>query len=136
MGLPWVRLDSNIAAHDKILHLLSDPSPKKWQAAASYCFALAWSGGVGQEGKVPAAALQMVHGTHATARLLVKYHLWEEAVAGWTIRNYDQRQELLIVSESKRAAQRLGALKGNCQRFHGKDCGCWKSAANGDANVS
>ncbi len=47
MGLPWVRLDSNIASHDKILHLLSDPSPKRWQAAASYMFAMAWSGGQG-----------------------------------------------------------------------------------------
>ena len=45
MGLPWVRLDANIATHDKMLALLADPSPQKWQAAASYMFALAWAGG-------------------------------------------------------------------------------------------
>lgn len=126
MALPWVRLDSNIAAHDKILHLLSDPSPKKWQAVASYMFALGWAGGAGTDGHVPTAALSVVHGTAFTARLLVKYHLWDEAAAGYQIHNYENRQELEIVSEAKRAAQRAGALKANCRRFHGKDCGCWK----------
>src|SRR6266571_4763051 len=104
MGLPWVRLDSNIASHDKILHLLSDPS----------------------------AALSMVYGTPQTARLLVAYHLWTEATAGYQIRNFAQRQELLFVTESKRAAQRAGALKGNCIRHHGPDCGCWR---NGLADI-
>jgi hypothetical protein len=127
MGLPWVRLDSGIPAHDKILHLLSDPSPKRWQASSSYMFSLAWSGGQGTDGHIPTAALPFVHGTVATARLLVKYHLWEEALAGYQIRNYDQRQELLIVSETKRAAQRAGALKANCRRHHGPDCGCWRA---------
>lgn len=126
MPLPWVRLDSNIAAHDKILHLLSDPSPKRWQAAASYMFSLGWSGGTGTDGHIPTAALAFVHGTTTTAKLLVKYHLWEEATAGYQIRNYAHRQELLIVTESKRAAQRAGAVKGNCIRHHGPDCGCWR----------
>lgn len=126
-----MRLDSNIAAHDKILHLLGDPSPKKWQAAASYMFALGWAGGTGTDGHVPTAALPFVHGTPFTARLLVKYGLWNEVAGGFQIRNYEQRQELLIVSESKRAAQRAGALKANCKRFHGPDCGCWKSGLGG-----
>lgn len=130
MALPWVRLDSNIASHDKILHLLSDPSPKRWQAAASYMFALGWAGGTGTDGEIYTAALPMVHGTKETARLLEKYHLWEPISTGWRIRNYDQRQELLIVSESKRAAQRAGALKGNCIRHHGPDCHCWKNGLN------
>lgn len=134
MALPWVRLDANIASHDKILHLLSDPSPKKWQAAASYMFALGWAGGTGTDGHIPTAALPFVHGTATTARLLVKYRLWDEATAGFQIHNFDHRQELLIVSESKRAAQRAGALKGNCIRHHGPDCGCWR-AGLGVANA-
>lgn len=131
MALPWVRLDSNIAAHDKVLHLLSDPSAKRWQAVASYMFALGWAGGAGSDGHIPTAALAFVHGTKETARLLVKYHLWEEATAGFQIRNYEARQELLIVSESKRAAQRAGAMKGNCIRHHGPDCGCWRNGLSG-----
>ena len=131
MALPWVRLDSNIAGHDKILNLVSDPSPKRWQAAASYMFSLGWSGGSGTDGKIPRAALPFIHGTPTTARLLVVYRLWEDVPTGWTIRNFDQRQELLIVSESKRAAQRAGALKGNCIRHHGPDCHCWKNGLGG-----
>jgi hypothetical protein len=127
MALPWVRLDSNVASHDKILRLLSDPSPKRFQAAASYMFSLAWSGGTGTDGHIPSAALPFVHGTPATARLLVKYQLWDEATAGFTIRNFLYRQELAIVAEAKRTAQRLGAAKGNCIRHHGSECRCWEA---------
>jgi hypothetical protein len=122
-----VRLDSNIPSHDKILRLLSDPSPKRWQACTSCMFAFAWSGGQGTDGLIPTAALPFVHGTLATAALLVKYDLWSPVPGGWAIRNFSVRQELLIVTESKRAAQRAGALKGNCIRHHGPDCGCWRN---------
>jgi len=128
MTLRWVRLDANIASHDKVLHLLSDPSPKRWQAVASYVFALGWSGGAATDGFIPRAALPMIHGTSATATLLVKYRLWEETSGGWRVPNFNQRQELSIVTEAKRHAQRAGALKGNCIRHHGKDCHCWKDA--------
>lgn len=128
MALPWVRLDANIATHDKIVQLLSDPSAKRWQAVSSYMFALAWSGGHGTDGHVPTAALPFVHGTPATARLLEKYHLWEAATAGWKIRNFEIRQELTLVAEGKRAAQKLGGVKGNCRKYHGPDCGCWKQS--------
>lgn len=126
MGLPWVRLDVNIATHDKIVHLLGDPSPKRWQAVASYMFSLAWSGGQATDGEIPAAMLPFIHGTTATARLLEKYHMWEQIPTGWKIRNFDARQELSIVAEAKRAAQKAGAIKGNCIKYHGKDCGCWQ----------
>lgn len=127
MALPWVRLDSNIAAHDKILHLLSDPSTKRWQAAASYMFGLGWAGGTGSDGDIPTAALPFIHGTKDTARLLEKYHLWEPITNGWHIRNFEQYQEMLFVTEMKRAAQRAGGIKGNCIKHHGPDCGCWKN---------
>ena len=126
MSLNWVRLDANIATHDKILHLISDPSAQKWQAIASYVFALGWSGGQGTDGFVPKAALPMVHGTAKTARLLEKYRLWTEATAGWQIVNFSERQELLVVTEGKKAARRVAALKANCQRWHGNSCNCWK----------
>lgn len=132
MALPWVRLDANIASHDKILSLLDDPSPKRWQAAASYVFALGWAGGTGSDGHIKPSALRMVHGTSATARLLVKYGLWEEKDHGWLIHNYAARQELTIVTEAKRSSQRLAARKTNCERYHGKNCGCWRP--RGEAN--
>ena len=129
MGLPWVRLDSNIASHDKILYLIADPSKAKWQALASYMVALGWSGGNGTDGFVPSTALPFVHGTGTTARLLVKYHLWEEARAGFHICNYEKRQQLSDSADKIRESKRRAALKGNCVRHHGADCGCWKDAA-------
>lgn len=128
MALPWVRLDANVAQHDKMLALKADPSPKKWQAIASYFFALGWSGGQGTDGFIPAYALSSVHGNEVTARLLVKYRLWEEGVAGWRIKNYEARQELNIVAEAKRAAQAAGGRKARCRQNHGPECGCWKKA--------
>ena len=126
MSLQWVRLDSNIASHDKILALLSDPSVAKWQAFASYVSALGWSGGQGTDGFVPRNSLQWVHGTAKTARLLEKYRLWTEAPGGYRIVNFEERQELSAVTAGKKEAQRVGALKANCQRWHGNSCGCWK----------
>ncbi len=128
MSLPWVRLDANIASHDKILGLFSDPSAKKWQAFACYTCALGWSGGQGTDGFVPKTALPMVHGTPVIARLLEKYDLWDEAPGGWVIRNFAKRQQSSLVTESVRTSQRSGARKGNCIRHHGADCGCWKGA--------
>lgn len=124
-GLPWVRLDSNISTHDKILHLIGDPSTLRWQAAASYMFAMAWSGGQGTDGRIPTAALGIVHGNAKTARLLVKYRLWSEAVGGYSIVNFDHRQQLNTTTDAIRSAQSTGGKKGNCTRHHGELC--WKN---------
>lgn len=123
MALPWVRIDSNIASHDKILALLSDPSAKRHQAALSYVFGIAWCGGHGTDGAIPKAALPFVHGTDSTARLLCKYRLWEARTADWLVVNYAERQELDIVTASKAEGRRIAAEKANCTRWHGK--GCW-----------
>jgi len=125
MGLAWVRLDANISTHDKILHLLSDPSAQKWQAAFSYVCALGWSGGQGTDGRIPNAALGIVHGNAKTARLLVKYRLWEEATAGYSIVNFGTRQQLNSATEAIRTAQSQGGKQGNCKRHHGELC--WKN---------
>lgn len=124
MALPWVRLDSHIASHDKILALLADPSPKRYQAAFSYVCAIGWSGDQGTDGRIPTTALPFVHGNAATARLLVKYQLWDEGLACWTIRNFAERQELAVITAGKREMRRVAAEKGNCVRWHGPTC--WK----------
>lgn len=125
MGLPWVRLDANISTHDKILYLASDPAANRWQAAFSYVCSLAWSGGQGTDGKIPTAALGIVHGNAKTARLLVKYRLWEEATAGYQIVNFAERQQISAVSEAIRNAQSSGGKRGNCRRYHGDSC--WRA---------
>lgn len=127
-GLPWVRLDSNIHSHDKVLSLLDDPSPKKHHAFTLYICGLAWSCGHGTDGAIPKSALKAIHGTPVLARLLVKYRLWDESPAGWKIVNYADRQQLSDETYTVRKSQHLGGIKGNCVRHHGPDCGCWKQA--------
>ena len=92
MALPWFRADSHIGSHDKVLALLADPSPKRWQAFASYICALGWAVDHGTDGAVPKIALPFVHGTPATARLLVTYRMWSETLTGWKMVNFAERQ--------------------------------------------
>ena len=127
MGLPWFRVDSNIAMHDKILNLLNDPSQLRWQAFTSYICSIGWSAGTGNDGKVPKTALGYVHGTAKTARLLEKYRLWQEVAGGWQIVNYATRQQISMVSEAKNSARHLASMKANCVRHHGDSC--WKDGA-------
>lgn len=127
-GLPWARLDSNIAQNDKILALKYDPSPKKWQAIAGYMMGIAWSVGQGTDGLIPKHALESIHISAPIARLLVKYGLWDEAVNGWWIRNFEERQQTSAKGDAIRNAQHRGAMKGNCIRHHGPDCGCWENS--------
>jgi DNA primase large subunit len=129
MALPWVRLDSNFHAHDKVLALLNDESRSKWQASALYVFALGWSGGQETDGLIPNSALGMLHGSQAAARLLVKHRLWKETLVGWEIVNFADRQQLSDETYTIRKAQHIGGLKGNCIRHHGPSCGCWRTAS-------
>ena len=128
MGLPWVRVDANIAHHDKIVYLQTQRGG--WRAIAVYIYALGWAAGQGTDGYIPQHMATPLSADKQTINLLTAAHMWEPVTGGWQIRNYAQRQELEVISEGKRAAQRLGAAKGNCIRYHGPDCGCWRTAAN------
>lgn len=128
MGLPWVRLDSDIANHDKIVRLLGQRDG--YRAFTVYVCSLGWSGGQGKDGHVPSYILPRIYGLEKHARQLVDVGLWtyDENGDGWWIKNYDTRQELSVVSEAKRAASAMGGRKAACRRKHGPDCECWKVA--------
>jgi isocitrate dehydrogenase len=128
-GLPWVRMDTGLPSHPKMLNLLNDPSSKRYQAAASVGFAICWSGEHGTDGHIPFTALPFIHATKTTAALLVKHGFWEPLPDGWRIHNFAIRQELAIVTATKKEAQRVGALMANCKRWHGESCGCWQDKA-------
>lgn len=127
MALPWVRLDSNIASHDKILALLEEkPAALAYQAAFSYVCSLGYGGGHGTDGLIAFGALSFVHGTKKTAELLVRHHLWQPTPLGWQIRNFEKRQQSAATTASIRNAQRAGAKRANCKRWHTDDCRCWE----------
>jgi hypothetical protein len=129
-GLPWVRLDSNCYSHDKTLWLLAQRDG--YRAWSVYTFSLGYSGGHGTDGMIPRHVLPAIHGTERIAVLLVEARLWEHAEGGWKIRNWDQRQEMSMVTAAKKEAKRQGARRTNCQRYHGHDCGCWRDS---DADI-
>lgn len=125
-GLPWVRLDSNIASHDKILALLAERDGTK--AAWMYVCSLGHCGGHGTDGLIAFAALPFIHGTRKLAELAVQHTLWAPDPAGWRIPNWDERQQSSGATEAIKAAQAAGGRKANCVRWHGEACGCWQSA--------
>jgi len=128
VSLPWVRLDSNIASHDKIVELLSKRDGAR--AFTLYVCGLGYAGGHATDGAIPKAALPFIHGTERLAIMLVDHRLWEYTEGGWVIRNWDQRQELAVIAEMKRAGRKAAGAKGACKKWHGPDCECWKTAAN------
>ena len=123
-GLPWVRLDTNCFSHDKTLWLIDQRDG--YRAWAVYTFGLAYAGGHGTDGLIPRHVLGHIHGTDKIAQLLVEARLWEYAEGGWQIRNWEQRQELTVITDAKRERQRKAADRTNCQRWHGPDCRCYK----------
>lgn len=129
MGLPWVRLDSNIGTHDKTLELLDHKDGAR--AFTLYVCALGWAGGHGTDGLIRKHALRALapslRAPEKLARLLVDVGLWDYAEGGWLIRNYLERQQSSFVTESVSAQKAAAARKANCIRWHGPDCGCWSS---------
>jgi len=125
MALPWVRLDSNIASHDKITALLMAEPRHGWRAAFVYVCSLGHCGGHGTDGLVAFSSLPFIHADKRSAELLVQHGLWEPDPLGWRLPNWSRRQETAVTSAKKRLAQSMGALKANCVRWHGAGCGCW-----------
>lgn len=113
MGLPWIRLDTNVAANDKIADLVEEFGAKGKAAGFVYFCALAYSGGHESDGLIKRSALKFVHGTPADASLLVRADLWLEAEGGWLIKNYGTRQlvgaQQQVISAARSAAGKKGA---------------------------
>jgi hypothetical protein len=62
--MPWVRLDTGLPDHPKILALIA---AKKQRAALVYVFGLAYSGRHETDGFVPKMALPFLHASTADA---------------------------------------------------------------------
>jgi hypothetical protein len=128
MGLPWVRLDANIATHDKTLRLLQHRDG--YRLTTIMVFAFAWSGAHATDGFIPDYALAQLHALPRHVEPLVQVGAWDPVEGGWHIHNWEERQEIDVIVEAKRVMARTRALKANCIRWHGKDCGCWRAQAD------
>jgi len=106
-GLPWVRLDTGFPSNAKILGLVSD---RKEGAAFGYVCSLAWSGGHGTDGFIPAVALPLCHLSATTARSLCDAGLFLPVLGGYQINDWTEYQmtstETAARSEKAQAAAR------------------------------
>jgi hypothetical protein len=126
--LPWVRLDAGFYAHDKILELVS--RRHGMEAVAVYAFSLSWCGTSGTDGHVPKTALALLHAKGHHVELLVKARLWDPTPdGGWIVHNWDTRQATAQQTRDTFQLRRSISMKGNCVRWHGAECGCWRIRA-------
>jgi len=123
MPLPWVRLDTQFPTNPKVLALVEG---KKYRAIAVYTCGLSYAGAHGTDGFIPKMALPFVHSTAREAADLVEVGLWHEDKKGWLIHDWADYQQTSVETADTLHAKRVGARKGNCIRWHGHDCGCWK----------
>ena len=105
MGLPWVRLDTQMPTNPKVLELVV---AKRKDTAFVYVCSLGYAGQHGTDGFIPQAALPFIHATRKDAVLLVRVGLWIPAPGGWLVNGWDEFQ----VSDEAARKRRERAQKG------------------------
>lgn len=123
-GMTWVRLYTDLPRHDKILRLMA--SPKGREAVGVYAFALAWSGDQRTDGFIPDYAVPVLHASRGHVALLEGVGLWDRIDHGWSIHNWNQRQE----TQAELAEAKKRKRKAACDRYqregkHPQGCRCW-----------
>lgn len=116
MGLPWVRLDTNISTHDKILTLL-DKGAKGKQAGFVYTMSIAHAAGHGTDGMIRKSVLPFIHATQGDANLLVMADLWECAEGGYRIKNWGNRNVVGAAQQALSEARSRAGAKGAESRW-------------------
>lgn len=114
MALSWVRLDTGLPDHPKILALLGG---KKHRAVIAYTFGLAYSGRHELDGFIPEQALPFIHASRSDALALCEVGLWHVRPGGWEINSWDEHQPSSEESARRKEKARLAAMK----RWHSED---------------
>lgn len=128
MGLPWYRMDSNWATHEKINDLVEQHNTRGMAAAFVYDAAIGFCQGhldddhPGQNGFIKRSSLKFIHATPAFARLLVEADLFVEDGDGYRIKNFNKRNGVGMAAQASdadlRAAQSAGGKKGAEKRWN------------------
>lgn len=126
MPLPWIRYDTTHPWNPKVLSLVEDG---KWRAIAVYDFSLAYCGAQDTDGFIPRLALASIHGTPRVATDLVNARLWATDRKGWYIPDFTDYQPTSEKTAETRAQKQAASRKGNCIRWHGIGCNCWREVA-------
>ena len=111
MALPWVRLDTSMPDHPKILDLIDSGKDGRGAAFVWVC-SLAYSGKHGTDGFISRSALGRCNGRSVDARLLVEAGLWvDEGGVGWTIAGWSDEQESTKETQARSERARQAAFK-------------------------
>jgi len=120
MGLPWVRLDTNIWSHDKTAELFAG---RRHKAFALWVCGLAYAAGHATDGLISRHALATLKFSRKDADQLVEARMWDHAADGaYQIRNYSERQPVKLEVELQNLTNRMNI----CSRWmkEGKPCSC------------
>ena len=100
-GLPWVRIDSDLAQNPKVADLAAEHGQRGLAAAFVFVCSIGHCAAHNTDGEIRKAMFPFIHGTPALARLLVDVGLWEVAEKGWRVAKYAEHQP---TAESREAA--------------------------------
>jgi hypothetical protein len=89
MTLQWVRLETSLPDHPKVLELIN---AKKHRAVMAYCLGLAYCGRHELDGYIPKAALPFIHATRHDAEALCMVGLWVPNPTGYEINGWSEFQ--------------------------------------------
>src|SRR5262245_5863312 len=110
MPLPWVRLDTSMPDHPKVIDLADEGDAGKAALFVWIC-SLAYCGKHGTDGFVPRAVLPRINGTTKHARMLVDAGLWrDESGVGWMIHGWAEFQESNEETQARSERARSAAL--------------------------
>jgi hypothetical protein len=109
-GLPWVRFDTSLPDHPKILDLVDTKGGR--ESGFVYCCGLAYAGKHGTDGFLPRSVLSRINGRPADAERLVTVGLWIDVPGGWQIHGWAERQESTDETQARRErAQKAAAAR-------------------------
>jgi hypothetical protein len=115
-GLPWVRVDSDLAQNPKILDLIAENGQRGMAAAFMFVCSIGYSAAHNTDGSIRKAALASIHGTPVLARLLVDSGLWEPFEKGWQITKYAEHQPTMAMREAiEKAKSEAGRKAANAR---------------------
>lgn len=119
-GLPWVRVDSDLAQNPKIAELVDQYGQRGMAAAFVFVCSIGHSAAHNTDGLVRKAVLPFIHGTPPLARLLVEVGLWEQAEKGWQISRYAEHQPTMAMREAiEKAKSEAGRKAANARWGNG-----------------
>lgn len=111
MGLPWVRLATELPRNHKILALLDHKNGR--ETAFVYCCSLAFSGEQGLSGFIPRTALPFIHAKPADVTRLTDVRLWviDQGGGGWNINDWNEFQPSTEEHQMRSDRARMAAAK-------------------------